>query len=268
MTNSEVKGFKTLNDIPGRVIFEAGENSVEAAKEHIRKILLTPGATDLPTIIHGAQEDGSVDWTDYAGHDIYVINLRNKGKGSRAIVVQPAPTIPTVLSAEEAKGWVKDLLQTQVAHKMVRTLRAPSGDASAPITAEHIQQIPLTIADYVATLRLGGAAKLWNENSKRLIDQMGKALPAFAQLKITKEFLRKAIESSEFARMIYPDFEKAGVFVKMASSLVQYGEKNGSDVSLVQSWIDNRDSVSIAQANSAVDLDDFDTDDLFGDDDE
>lgn len=264
---NEIKGFKSLDDIPARVVFEKGENSTSAAREHLQRIVSTAGVDSLPLAIYGMQADGSIDWGKYADSDIYCIMLRNKGAGFRALVVQPAPTIETLLTSDAAKPWVKDLLVTQVAHKMVRSLRAPKGDVSAPITDANLADIPHSIADYVASQRLGGAVALWNTRAKKMIDLVAAKIPAFAAQRFTKDLLRKAIESSAYARAIYPKFEnaeKGSIFVKIANTIIEYGRKEGSDTSLLESWLENRDRVALADAGSEG-IDDFDDEDLFGD---
>lgn len=263
-TLNEVKGFKELADIPARQVFTAGDNAAAAAAEYLARILKTPGANDLPMVVYGVTAEGGIDWTKYAAADIYVIMLRNKGAGYRALVVQPAPSKSTFLKSPESAHWINDILETQIAHKMMRSLRAVKGDTAAQITSDDIDAIPHTIADYVATLRLGGAVALWNKHSKRLIDALGKKVPAFASQRFTKELLRKAIESKAFATAIYPHFEERDFFTKIADSLIATGQREGSDTSLIQTWKDRRDEVSADDAG-VEGLDDFEMDDLFDD---
>lgn len=260
------KGFKDVSAIPARQVFKAGENSFAAALDHLRKILATEGAGDLPTVIAGLNgETGEIDQSIYAGNDIYVIRLMNKGAGVRALVMQPAPTIENFLASPEASSWVADLMETQIAHKMVRSLRAKADAPNADITQEAIVAIPRSIADYVATMRLGGAVKLWNEHAKGIIDQIGSKVPAFAALRLTKDFFRRAIESKEFAQSVFAQFEERGYFVAGAQALINVGKKEGSDTSLIEGWLANRDTVKLADVE-ASELVDISADDLFDED--
>lgn len=272
MTNTDsnqtetVKGFKELADIPGRQVFNAGPDAPAAALTYLQKIMATPGADKLPSVVYGLTESGAIDWAKYAGQDIMVIMLRNKGAGYRALVVQPTPTQEAFLSSDAAKGWIRDLLETQIAHKLVRTLRAQKGDLEKPITESEINQIPHSIEDYVATHRLGGAVALWNKNAKVVIDAISAKVPAFAAQRFTKDLLRKAIESKPFADAIYPALEGADLFVKAANALITKGKKDGSDTSLIESWLAERATKQAADVESSEGLDDFDADDITFDD--
>lgn len=262
---STLKGFKELSDIPARQVFKAAPDAPKSAVEALKRILATPGADALPVVVYGAKEDGSVDWSGYNGQDIYLIGLRNKGAGIRAVVLQPAPTINSFLTAPEAGEWIADLLETQIAHKMVRSLRAPKGDTAVAITPSDIDAIPHSIADYVASARLGGAVALWNKYAKKIIDAMGSKVAAFRNARVTKELLRKAIESKQFAEAVYPSFEAADLFSKAANGLISLGMREGSDVSLIQSWLENRANVKADEAGLDDDIADLDADELFGD---
>lgn len=260
-----VKGFKSTDDFPSRVVFKAGENALASAYEHIQKVRATEGfeALNLPMIVHGTDEEGNIDSSLYDGQDIYVIMLRNKGAGYRALVCQPAPTLTALIESEEARSWVEDLLETQVAHKMVRTLRAKSGDTASAITQADIAEIPHTIADYVATQRRGGAVAFWNKHAKSIIDAVGARVNAFKAARISKDLLRQALQSKAFAEAIYPPFEEAGLFEKIGRTLIQVGTKEGSDVSTIEAWLENRENV---EASAAVgEIEDIEVDDLFGD---
>lgn len=260
-----VKGFKSIDDFPSRVVFKAGENALASAFEHIQKIRATEGfeALNLPMIVHGTDKDGNIDSSEYEGQDIYVIMLRNKGAGYRALVCQPAPTIESLLESEEARSWIEDLFRTQVSHKMVRTLRAKSGDITSPITQADIAEIPHTIADYVATQRRGGAVAFWNKHAKSIIDAVGTRVNAFKAARVSKDMLRQALQSKAFAEAIYPPFEEAGLFEKIGRTLIQVGTKEGSDVSTIESWLENRENVKASAAVGKIE--DLEVDDLFGD---
>lgn len=260
-----IKGFKSIDDFPARVVFKAGENALASAFEHIQKVRATEGFNELnlPMIVHGTDEEGNIDSSVYEGQDIYVIMLRNKGAGYRALVCQPAPTLESLLESEEARAWIFSLLETQVGHKMVRTLRAKSGDTASAITQADINEIPHTIADYVATQRRGGAVAFWNKHAKTIIDAVGARVATFKAARISKDMLRQALQSKPFAEAIYPPFEKAGLFEKIGQTLIQVGNKEGSDVSTIESWLENRENVEAAAATGEIT--DIGVDDLFGD---
>lgn len=269
------KGFKELTEIPARQVFLAAPDAAAAATAYLQKIMATPDADKLPAVVYGLDSaTGEIDWSKYAGQDIYVIMLRNKGVGYRALVVQPAPLSATKIgkAAGDMLGdvlvmpWIADLIETQIAHKMVRTLRAPKGDHSKPITDAEINQIPHSIADYVASHRLGGAVALWNKNAKIVIDAMAQRIPAFAAQRFTKDLLRKAIESKPFADAIYPSLEAHNLFVKAAKAIIDKGTRDGSDTSLIQSWLADRATKSVAEVESSEGMEDFDSDDITFDD--
>lgn len=259
--------FKELAAVPGRTRFAAtdGDGAAQSARELLGRILSTEGADKLPTVIHALNDDGTIDWNKYANQDIYITMLRNKGQGFRAIVCEPAPPREAFLENEEARAWVLDLLETQISHRQVKSLRAPKGDITAPITNDDIASIPLTITDYITSQRGGGSAvALWNQEATNIIRVFSKRFASFRAARITRDLLRKAIESQQFAETLYPVFEEKGVFVTIANMLIKQGETSGLDTTLITRWLNEREEAELDDSETYDDdFESLNVDDMF-----
>jgi len=268
-------GYKEMTKIPVRTILSAPEDGSDSHINTLRvmlaKILQTPGAVETRFDIAGLDRDsGEVDFSVYAGKDIYICRVMNKGADIRTILVQPVPRLADVLEAPNASQWIAHTLTRALAQQLVRPIRKPSNAEIDPgITADALAAIPLSIDDYVLS-RAGAGSKwtVWKSHAKALIDTLAGAFAEFRAIRVTQDLLRQVLASKAFAERVFPAMEERGVFVKVIGALVKHAAKDGVEDSLPREWLATRDSVGAdieleAEGEEAVDLDL-----LFGDDDD
>lgn len=190
-------------------------------------------------------------------------NRGEKGKPStaKAIVVTPAPKLDTLLATEAGRGWVAKIVDKELNHVAVRLLRTADDLDSVA------DQMPLTVADYISGREsVGGIMETFNTLFKGLIAAVAEKSPQWAKARLTKNELKKAMESKAYALQYYSKLEDRGdkpsLFV-MAMGLGKKaaGEK-GLDPAIFDKWLAERDEKPMSTKQDDEDSDDFDLDDL------
>lgn len=190
---------------------------------------------------------------------------KGKASGVKAIVLYPMPTVESFLASDKGKEWIAKVAEKEVGLVAFRNFR----DAA---TLEEFQagiaKTPKTVDEYVAEHARGAAGvdtetfdatwpglRIYLKNKQPLLH---KALP-------TKPEVIKAIRSAAYAVAEYPKLEEAGVFVRLAQTCIGAAKSNVDEKTKVanplptdsiESWIANRDSVTITkQQRAEVDID-------------
>lgn len=178
------------------------------------------------------------------------------GSVPTCIVVSPQPTLDSIISNPAARDWLQKIVDKELTHVMVRPLR----DAENPEAMAG--DIPATLESFITTSRGGGDSMLdtfntyWQDTLKVFAD----AVPQLAKLGIKKGDLRKAFESKGFASAYFGALESYGptqvsIFALMLESMIETAQSEGNDVTLLQTWLDQRDEMKLDNAPAEAELD-------------
>lgn len=178
------------------------------------------------------------------------------GSVPTCIVVSPQPTLDSIISNPAARDWLQKIVDKELTHVMVRPLR----DAENPEAMAG--DIPATLEAFITTSRGGGDSMLdtfnayWQDTLKVFAD----AIPQLAKLGIKKGDLRKAFESKGFASAYFSQLESYGptqvsVFALMLESMIETAQGEGADVTLLQTWLDQRDEMKLDSAPAEAEID-------------
>lgn len=226
-------------------------------------VYTTPG--DESSEVVGATFDPAVYTPDMRIMVAVLANRGEKGQPStvKAIVVTPAPTLDAILGDEAAKIWlVSKVLDKELNHVAVRALR----QADDPESVQ--DQMPLTLSDYVSSSResTGGIMETFNTLFKGIIASLAVKSPAWAKARLIKSELKKALESSAYAREYYPTLEDRGDKPSLFVMALQLGKreaaKQGLAPDIFDRWAATRDQKALKAASADGEDDDFDLDDL------
>ncbi len=203
---------------------------------------------------------------------VMVSILRNRGEkdssGNRgastvkAIVIAPIPTLDSLLSDAPGREWVQKIIDKELNHVAVRPLR--DSDNVAAATAE----IPTSRDSYISSSReSSGALDAFNTLYKSLNASLSSKSAPWARARLTKGELKKALESTAYAREYYPTLEDRGdkpsLFVLALGLLQAAAKRDGLDPSIFQRWTETRDAAKLPEAgDDESDDDDIDVDAL------
>lgn len=224
-----------------------------------------------PQVLRGILQEGDsagdfdpAVYTDSTRVMVAVLaNRGEKGKPStvKAIVVTPAPKIDAILADSAGRAWLDKIIDKELNHVAVRQLRTADDVESVA------DQMPLSLADYISSAResSGGIMETFNTLFRGIIASVAQKSPNWAKARLTKNELKKAMESSAYAKEYYPTLEDRGDKPSLFVMAMQLGEreakKQGLDPAIFAKWTDTRDQKSLAAAN-ADESDDFDLDSL------
>lgn len=228
-------------DMPARRVFD----STEDAAAYLNTCAETYSDFDkLPLASRGLDDQGDFDPAVYTdGMRVMVAKLSEKGKGAKAIVIAPIPSLEMVLADEAAKSWLIDkVLNKELNHIAVRNLR----DADNVETVA--DQIPTTLAAYISSAReAGGIMDTFNSQFKGLNEALAKRFPVWGKARLTKADFKRALESSAYASAYYPALEDRGegkdsLFVTCLQLGISVAKKKGLDPTIFERWTDTRDA--------------------------
>lgn len=257
------KVLTVTEDMPQRSTFD----TLEAAGAFLNR-----QATELSDFAkttfatRGMDAEGNFDPEVYTDDmRVLVAVLKNRPpKGSnlpstvKAIVITPVPTLDSVLADPEGKAWLMDIMDKELNHVAVRKLREADDIETV------LDQMPTTLKGYVNSGReSGGIMESFNNSFKAIIDALAKKAPAWAKARLTKQELKKALESAPYAAEYYPLLETRGekksLFVMAAEFGVQMCITEGWNPAIYQRWLETRDAkeVTIEEEDEDFDLDDL-----------
>lgn len=182
--------------------------------------------------------------------EIMVALLKNRGeKGQvstlKAIVVAPIPTLDALLADDAGRAFVQEIIHKELNHRAVRALRE-AADVSTVA-----DQIPFTLDGYISSSReSGGIMETFNETYKAINATLSKARAIWAKARLTKNELKKAMESKGYALEFYAPLEESGKDGSLFEAAIALGinaaKREGMDPTIFERWKATRDSKQYA----------------------
>lgn len=263
--DSKSKPVTIIEGMDSRRMFDSPEDAAAYLNACSEKFSDFESATQ---VINGVGDDGNFDPAVYDSNTRVMVavlaNRGEKGKPStlKALVVTPAPKIDAILADPNGRAWLDKIIDKELNHVAVRQLRTADDVTTVK------DQMPLSLADYISSSResTGGIMETFNTLFKGLIASVGARSVNWAKARLTKNELKKALESSAYAKEYYPTLEDRGdkpsLFVMAAQLGQREAAKQGLDPAIFAKWIDTRDQKALAAATDADESDDFDLDSL------
>lgn len=254
-----------IEGMDSRRMFDSPEDAAAYLNASSEKFSDFESATQ---VINGVDGEGNFDKAVYTPDTRVMVavlaNRGEKGKPStlKALVVTPAPKIDAILADPAGRAWLDKIIDKELNHVAVRQLR----------TADDVEtvkdQMPLTLADYISSSResTGGIMETFNTLFKGIIASVGAKSVNWAKARLTKNELKKAMESSAYAKEYYPTLEDRGdkpsLFVMAMQLGAREATKQGLDPAIFSKWTETRDQKALAAAQADEESDDFDLDSL------
>lgn len=258
------KAKTVLDDMAARSLF-ASVADASAYLNRCNDTLSDFGSTPFASV--GIDDEGNFDPAIYTdGMQVMVSTLRKKGKAGqegtiKAVVVTAIPTLDSLLSDDAGTDWVKRIIEKELNHVAVRALR----DAEDITTV--VDQMPTTREAYISSARDagGGIMAAFDEMYKDILSVMSKNSKVWEKTKLSKNELKKGLESAGYALEYYSQLEDRGEgkdsLFKVALQMAIIGaKKKGFDPTIYERWMSTRDAKTFNAADE--DEDDFDFDSL------
>lgn len=255
----------------GRTAFELTNAAVEAAAGKTIDPESGLPFYGLPLVVR--EGDDAAPITEATRICVATVGVRDKAtstNGFKAIVAFAAPSVADFLesSNEAAKAFIAKLIEREATDVAFSTLRNP--DMTLSDLQAAVAGVPATVDDIVTTSRESGGLDtdafdtLWRPFREGVLKE--KAPKIAANLPGKPEVL-KAIRSKSYALANAQTraFEENDIFVKLAKMMIQLGkhftDKDGKptpvDVSAIQEYLDERDSLNLAYNVPNLAADDF-----------
>jgi hypothetical protein len=233
--------------------------------------------SDFPKLVEsgglaaaGMDEEGDFDSAIYTPETaVMVALLRRQGKGVKAIVVAPIPTLDQLLANEGGWQWVDRIIQKELNHVAVRHLR------EAEDVSTVVDQIPTTLEAYITSSRDGGGGimETFDELYKNINATLAAKLPVWAKMRFTKSELKKAMESKGYASEYYSateDYKGRSLFVDAINLGILVSKRKGLDPTIFERWLTTRDNKAFTAGDESDEDEGFDlealTDSLLSED--
>lgn len=255
------KAKTVAENMSARRVFE----SVEAMTEYLQATAAS--IPDFNSIVEagglaavGMDEEGNFDPAIYGeGMEPMVAVLRKQGKGVKAIVVAPIPTLDSLLSDDAGRDWVQRIIHKELNHVAVRHLR-DSEDVSSVV-----DQMPTTREGYITSSREagGGIMETFDELHKQINATLSAKFTPWQKQRLIKTELRKALESKGYALEYYPsleDYKGESLFALALKLGISAAKRKGLDPTIFERWAATRDAKVFTPGEQ--DEDDFDLDSL------
>lgn len=260
-TPAAEKAKTVAENMSARRVFE----SIDAAVEYLQAT--AAAIPDFNSIVEagglaavGMGEDGNFDPAIYGeGMEPMVAVLRKQGKGVKAIVVAPIPTLDSLLSDDAGRDWVQRIIHKELNHVAVRHLR-DSEDVSSVV-----DQMPTTREGYITSSREagGGIMETFDELQKQISATLAAKFVPWQKQRLIKTELRKALESKGYALEYYSnleDYKGESLFALALKLGVSAAKRKGLDPTIFERWAATRDAKAFSVTDE--DEDDFDLDSL------
>lgn len=258
------KAKNVLEDMDSRRILPNPED----ATAYIAKCLADlPDFNDFPlaapgvSIVDGALVFDPEVYTDETRVMVSVLTQRGDGPNTstvKAIVVAPIPTLDAILANPEGNSWAQRILEKELNHVAVRQLR------KAEDVGDVVDTMPKTLGDYITSNReSSGILAAYEELWRPVKTNMGKLSRSWRLANLSKKELRRALESSAYAKEYYPTLEEAkqgSLFVFALNGLSAQAKKDGLDPTIFERWLTNRNERVIdvqAEDEEEFSLEDF-----------
>ncbi len=241
-TETNETAFASLDDIgkryfgPDEVAGEGGQYFL-AAQEAAKK---AGEGTFLANFDFNADMGSEEGFPEGYGLAVVPVSQRVDGKTvTVAIVASAIPTVDMILSAENGREFVDDLVISALMTKVGNAGRPREGQTGVPI-------LPKSLADFME----GGR----KESTKGFMDvapNFVKLLKANGMKNITTPMLRECIQSTIIAEQYYPDVSQER-WVKLGNGIVAMGKAKKLDMSVVEHWIETRDEAPGRHVDDSV----------------
>lgn len=272
-TANEAKAKTVLTDMKTPRFFD----SVEDASTYLGKMQTElSDFAEQEFVLNGLDaETGEFDPELYGeGTRVMVHVLKNRGVKTKdalgneqtspatvqCIVVTPVPSLPAIQADAQGTAWLDKIVDTQIAHVAVASLRGADNLAVAS------KDMPLALADFVTARESGSVAATFDAQFRGIIDALKAKSPAWAKARITKGELKKAFESAPYAIAVYPTLEDRGdkpsLFVMAMQLGIREAKAAGLDPTIYETWLATRDNKELADESLTGEEGDFDLDDL------
>jgi hypothetical protein len=256
-TESKAPKAKTVaDDMTARRIFPTLAEAIPYLQASARDF------SDFATtklVAPGMDSEGNFDAAIYDGKAVMVSLLRKQGKGVKAIVVAPIPTLEQLLADKAGTDWIERIVQKELNHVAVRHLR------DAEDVTQFVDQIPTTLEGYITSGRDGGGGVMeaFDDLYKSVNATLAAKIPAWSKARFTKGELRKSLESTAYAAEYYPaleDYKGESLFVMALQLATNAAKRKGLDPTIFERWTANRDAKAFEAGTT--DEDEFDLDSL------
>lgn len=268
MANEKTK--TVADDMRQRRTFypEAEASALESATSYLAKCMDDFDDFDsYPVVAPGmsADEEGNTVfdpdvYSDSVG--VIVGVLKKKGEGVKCIFMAPIPNLPALVTTEDeaAHSWAVGILEKEANHVAVRHLR----DADDLEDARN--QMPHSVEAYTTSSRgvTSGIMQAFDDLYKNISQTIGSKVGAWSRARLNKSDLRRALESSAYAREYYAALEERGdspsLFVIALDLGIRAAKEKGLDPTIFERWKATRDEKPFTATED--DEDDFDLDSL------
>jgi len=258
-----------------RVFYDSEEGEGNSAFDKASKAIEeASGKTDsfygLPLLTREGSESAHI--TDAKRICVATVGVRDKAtstNGLKAIVAFEAPAIDDFKTdeSEAAVNWVAKLIEREATDVAFQGLRAAESLSDLETA---VVGIPATVGDIVTTSRESSGLDTDAFDAVWMPFRIGvlrKKMPKVEAALPTKPDIIKSIRSASYAKA-NPKctvLEEAGLFVKIAKAMIQAGpqmkDADGKptpvDMSTVQDWIDNRESLNLGYSEPTVNASDL-----------
>lgn len=259
---------KSLTDLPQAPLFLA---NVEEAESKLNEWMAAGFPIDEVTILAKTLPEGAEGFLDPAAYPARVVIhiLRNRARRAtpgdstsalipatvKCIAIYHAPTLETVITAEDGRDWLATIVDTQLARVAVASLRDADDLALVADT------LPETDADYWADSGQGGGGIMAAYDA--LYKQLKTALqqmPGAKHIAINKAGLKSALESAAYARFHFGGLESwtnpadgktHSLFVVLLRlAISKWAKAESVSPEVFERWLNTRDEVAYAEAEA------------------
>lgn len=258
---SDKKGIKNIVDAIGghRVIFDSLELAVKKLEDAAKK---TESFYGLPIVMCDQKNfvPGTVVSVATLGTRIKP-KAGEKGTGVnaiRAITIMPLPTVDAFI--EQTKDWVSKLVIREAADANFSGLRA---SATVEEAQAAINQVMLTPEQFASSSNLGMDVSAFDDNWNDFKAAFVAQHPAFAEHIPGKGIVMRAFRSASYAKAnpYTEGLESKGYWVKILKMFIaalknsvdaKTKESNDIDTSVLESWLETRDSLELTYSEPAA----------------
>lgn len=200
--------------------------------------------------------------------------LKKQGQSVKCTFIAPIPDLPAFVANfddEASRKWAVGILEKEANHVAVRHLRTAGVDELEDAAA----QMPHSVEAYTTSSRgvSSGLMEAFNQLYKTISDTIGSKVNAWSRARLTKNELKRSLESSAYALEYYPALEDRGDKPSLFALAIDLGvngaKAKGYDPAIFERWKATRDQKPFTPEDSDEEEDDLDldalTDDLFDD---
>lgn len=181
--------------------------------------------------------------------------------GMIGLAIYPAHSVESFGATEDGKGWLTSLVEKECGLVAFRRLRFTPGESTISELTEAALGMPVGLADYASRARANAAEAfaVFHDNYatfRALLAKNPGTAGLVSILPAKRADVLAAIRSKEFAETIYPDLERANVFVNagkifafvvkdLANQATEQGIEFDYDTDAPTRWLEGRDELKL-----------------------